>query len=487
MKNKLIILTFLAFTISTNSFSQDHFESKMKKMNPVKLISLMTEGASFFYNQNIAEKTLFIPEYNKRSIIESLVSKENKKEVVNEYENNWKEALDRSAFMIRNIQVGNLDYNNLTDEERKSYVFLSYYETMGYKYALLWYLDENNRELPATMFVINDMDFGNKNDLSLLLNILNQNLLFTNEYIEAETFEHLKSITEDNSLKNTDKLISLSTEDIQDAQNDFNAKLTINYASNYEDITLLIPEELNNKQLEKSLKKWKYSSYKFMPASEIEKMRTSNEEKYAYIKVQQAGKSIMKSVIVYLLSTNEDRILYKYSDPRFKDTELKDVIVQINKDISEKIGKYDTNSSIKYGSVNFSGNSLPVDIKTSKICFVKLNEKDHKLYKKINKSFEKIITDYPFDITIIDNYKDVDNYKYRVFLKSFMQTNKKTTEYYKQNRGLPIKTKIRYKQQELFYLYLDDVETSDKYKFQPEPQYYSKTFKEFVKESKKQI
>jgi len=491
MKKISLIVVFAGLTISC--FSQDYFEKSVKKVKSVKLIALLTKGFSSFDYSTIEDKTLIIPKYDPKSIYgKNLVLNKQYEKFgsVNEknsyYENMWDTAIQESSFSLCDYKIKNIDFETLSNVEKRKYVYLSYHKTYGYFYAMVWFVDEKGEELPLAMVLVNDFDLGDKNDIRLMFNIITQTITIYKDQINKKMFSDMNSILEDKSIGKSGRLKAMNTEEVQNAVNEYFALQVLNYISEADEMTLLIPERYKSAGLDKELSKWKYSEYKYVPESFIEQKKENSDNNYRYLRAQSAGSTLLASTTVWLLSTNNDRILYNFLIQLSSKDEYEKVIPKLLEDLKLKSAHYDSQSTLAYRKVKFNDkDQLPSDLKTVSIGYVNITKEQYQYAKWVNKSFEKKMKKYPNQYIISDNIADIADCKYRVMLKSFMQTYKRTTYTKHVGTSKPDDKDTDYVTKELFYLYLTNTKTGECFKFQDEPDFYPETFKEFVNEALK--
>lgn len=123
----------------------------------------------------------------------------------------------------------------------------------------------------------------------------------------------------------------------------------------------------------------------------------------------------------------------------------------------------------------FENNNLPTDLKDSKIGYINLTREQHRLAKRANQFFANKMKDYPYAYTIADNVEDISDCKYRIRLKKSTQTIH--NGYQSPSRPqVPITTT-----QDVFYLYLEDMQTGERFAHQKIPTNFKDTCREFIK------
>ncbi len=157
---KSLILCVLLTFIFTPALQQDHFEKKIEKANSIKFASLIAKGIVEFDFFTIPEKTLLIPKYSPNSIQQKfcLNKQYNNYKSLEEkqkyYEMIWNDGIRESTFNECDYKVSDIDFNRLSNDEKKKYLYLSFFSTMGFNYVTLWYVNERGEELPAFMILV---------------------------------------------------------------------------------------------------------------------------------------------------------------------------------------------------------------------------------------------------------------------------------------------------------------------------------------------
>ncbi len=483
---KLIIIGTLCLIIQVHALAQDHFEQKVKGMGGFEFYTLMAEGQAKFDFKKMSNKTIVFPDYSAESIYQKLDLNDTYKKKANQseksafYKKIHYEAIDESSYDKSLYTHENIKYSSLSRDERKNYLFLSYYETMNYYYVVLWFVGKNYKEYPISMTLVNDLDLAKKEDLRLMFNILDQGIQVFEDGVNKKMYEALSKAGKDDSKPIEERLISLNSNEVQESVNEYNKKLVLNYLSESKSKTLIIPERYKTKALEKVMQNWKYSNFTYLSEADIDEKRKNKNPHYSYIRIQVAGKGMMASSNLWILSTDNDRMLYAYSKSFSSSEKLSKIIPRLIEDIEHKESKYDKSSTLCYLPVDFEKGGLPSDIKTSKIVYVNLTKTQYAYADWINKSFERKMKRYNYDYKITDKANDVSGCKYRVKLKSSLKSYKRITTEYEEGRGVDVDTD--YITKELFYLYLENLETGKCYKFQVNPNFYPYTFKDFVKQ-----
>lgn len=425
---KYLILICLLVTANVSSYAQDYFEQLGEKQGSMQFAQRMSTGIASFDFGSISDRTLVVPEYHPKSLYHNLLETDPYADLkgqaarADRYRNLQESALAQSLFDLCPYQIGGVTYEALTPEMRQKYLFLSYKKLMNYYYLVLWYVDEAGEAYPASMILANDLDFGSVLDLRLAYNLLAQTIEVNREFVNKQLFDDIADNLLDDARPKMDRLISMNTEDVQTAQNDFYARQVMNYLSEAEQSTLLIPQEAQSRKVEKAIEDWTYSPYEFQSQADIDLKRQQNTPGYAYLRVQQPGRGMMAFTMAYILSTQNDRILYMYME-RGSGDELHKLIPDLIDDIEDKRKQFDPNSTIIYTGVVFEEEAtLPVSLSQSSLGFVSLTEDQYTYAKAVNRRFEKEMKDYPYALKIVDDVKGLKSCRYRVLLKSFSRT-----------------------------------------------------------------
>lgn len=501
-------LLFISFSIVISSYyGQSYFELKGDKLDQTEFANHIINGPSKFdYSRIIygSLMTLYIDEYDTKSIYNKFDLNNSLKQIQkddrsNVYKKKWEVAFNGSLLkQMIDLQVLNKNISKLTESEKRKSLFLSYKKSLGLKYAIIWYFDDEMKETVLATTLINDYDLGNKNDIKL---VLNNFFLFitsnTDNAFQKVRNEFGDAFNPDDKKKDTENKIRLlfSTEESLDNYNEHMEKLTISFLDKNNSYTLLIPEEYKEDNTEEALKGWKYSDYKFVSNSEIEKIRNRNDTNFAYIKYQ-------KSTFIYLahIVRGDDRVLFTYNHAKFFNapTMLDGIIMDLQEKETRLVNK---NGSMVYHKVEFHKNNLPIDLKTSRIVFVRMREHEHKKFNLYNDFVETLMKEYPYAYEIVDELPN--DYDYRVFIRSTVSKVKliMTSSYNTgtlngnlfPNRGFS--KSVEHLAIEDFYVYLEKKETKDLFKtpnsenkeviISKGSDLFKNAIKNFIKEAKK--
>jgi hypothetical protein len=484
-----IIAVLALFFVTGSTSAQDFFEKKMASVEGAGIVPILTDGLSNFEYSSMAAKTLLIPKYDPKSIHSKLVLDGQYKSLKSDaekeayYQKLWTAAMEESSFSECKYAFEEKGYKDYSAEERQGLMWMSYYDLSGNVYATIWYDSKDGEPMLATMLMASGLDLGLKSDVRVLCNFIQQSLSSLEDLVMPD-LDELNEILADESLGGMEKFVAINTQEQQDMAANA-AKMTVaNYISEAQYSTLLLPEEHRSKQIEKELKKWTYSPYEFLPMEAIQAKIDANEPGYCYIKTFVAKTKPMNFVLLYILSTQDDRILY-LSQTTKPGAHTSVTLPWLSASITNQLNLLDNTGTLTYQKVEFEKIGLPTDLKDSKIVYVNLTKSQSVYAKWLNGSFARKMSRYPFEFEVIDDAKDIADCKYRVYLKSFMKTFKVTKTDYNTDMFTGQKTggssqRTKYVTKQLFYLYLQNIETGENYKFQVDPEFYPVTFRAFV-------
>jgi hypothetical protein len=228
---------------------------------------------------------------------------------------------------------------------------------------------------------------------------------------------------------------------------------------------------------------WTYSPYEFLPQEAIQAKIDASEPGCCYIKVFAADAKPMSFIMLYILSTQDDRILY-LSQTTKPGAHTSVTLPWLSASITNQLNLLDNTGTLTYQKVEFEKIGLPTDLKDGKIVYVNLTKSQSVYAKWLNGSFARKMSRYLFEFKVTDDPKDIKDCQHRVYLKPFMKTFKviktevETSMFTGKRTGTSQQTKYVTKQ--LFYLYLQTIETGENYKFQVDPEFYPVTFRGFV-------
>lgn len=485
---KKITLTFLLTLLVTSFFAQGYFENKGKKINPMDFAAELTSGPKKYdYSRFVADKriTVYIDTYSPKSIYNDFdINKKLKKLSLEEktklYNSIWAKAYEESSLInLVDFKIETKNITDMSDEEKKNALFLSFMEYYGFSYALLWYFDDKMKESILTATFVKDYDLIDKNDLRLLLNQLYFSLTPNTDKVleQLQEEQHAAFTTEEKGAAKRKTLATVFAD--EESQDNWNELLSRQVAAFFEmsgTYTLLVPEELKDKDTEEALKKWDYSDYRIVPKNEIENARNTMDSNLVYVRVQSmvAGASL-----IYLISSS-DKILYTYSHNNSSIAKMAEglsgnktysLFETLILELKEKEKRLlEKNGTMVYHKLSFKQETLPKDLVSAKVVFVRMKENEHRKYKLYNKYFEQEMEKYPYNFEIVDELPS--DYDYRIFIKSTIAPLEIATTRYKNANGTKgsssnydfKQSSVDYSFVESFYVYLENKNTKELYR-----------------------
>lgn len=312
---QLIILFAWLFTF--NSFAQD--------INSVKKFDFsLLEG-----------KVLLIPTYQASATFIAKMKKKGKYQDISDakskaahYNKIWKEAMAESSYDATDYEIKAFNSDKLVRTKNKTALLLYYYKDSNTnKWAKI--ISTSPRKQIVASALINGLDLSDKNDIRLMMNLLNDSM---NQALEVK----------EDGQKTSKKGMKNKT----------NQRLA-NFYDNMKDKTLLIPkvrhinpkkEKAKNTELKATLENWKLSNYKITTKVQIEEERSKGNPDTFYwrafpywVSPKNPGISRPNTYFNVLLSSDGDKVIFKHPG---KEQPTPSVFKKIQTKIIAKVERY---------------------------------------------------------------------------------------------------------------------------------------------------
>jgi len=312
MKHFKNIFLALTFTLIANiCFGQ---------LNPLKKFDLsLLEG-----------KVLYIPTYEVSKKYTAKMSKRGKfdkladaKAEIEAYNKAWKEAMAESSYDATDYEMRGFDYKKMFKSKDPKAILLYYVsDKYGNEYAKLIATGPKKKVIAHSM--ITGLNFYDKNDIRLMMNMLNESMT---------TAAEIQGEGDKASFKNIGKKYK---------------EALVEWAEDMESKTFLVPKsehknkkkaDSRNADLEAALKNWKISKYEFTTEEEINNKRTEGDENSYYWKTFRVYTSSALITLNYnlILSTDSDDMIVGFMGKKRLKPATLDLIQ--NK-ITAKVEKY---------------------------------------------------------------------------------------------------------------------------------------------------
>lgn len=469
--------TLLFCLINFYTISQVYFQERKKEGDYRNKTRIQFEGKRDF-DYNLEENyTLILPKLSelKKALKTLDPSKKIKSEEI--YAKNIKQGYSNCDFQPFTIDITPKTFSEIPPKDYSTTLFLDIHKG---NLMTLWSTKENGETFPIASTFIGTLDFNDTKDITYAFNMLFEN--FKLMYINHKNGAFKKILT---IVKNHDKLseipLKISTvSESQKSQKDFYRLKTKNFIHKSKNMTLLIPESQKSKDLDKSLTKWSYSKYKYVPQKTIDEYIEQNKIGYYFIKQQQVT-GLLSNSQLSLVSTYKQSILYSLDRPAFKNPLSTSIPYFIKTfDLTKNYYNLDnTNSTITFSNnIEFTDHKLPDDLLTSRLVYVELRDDQHSFNDWINRSFKRRMKNYNGEYLITQSTDKINDSKYRIRLLSSHQLinfQKTTTTTYSNHSHTHTNTNTKIT--ELFYLYIENIETKETYLFNSTPDFYSNLFK----------
>ena len=274
-------------------------------------------------------KTLYIPTYKASEAFIKKMAKKGKYEKITtakakaeHYNTIWNEAMAESSYDATDYEIRAFDRRKLIKEKNKKAILLYFYrDDYGNRSAIMMATAPKKRVIART--IITGLDLSSKNDLRLMINMLNESLNTASE-LEEEGDKSNKAL-----------------------RNKYKEEV-IKFTEELENKVFLVPKSEHKKpkkaaartaDLKEALKSWKLSKYELTTAEAIENKRVEGDMDSFYwrdfpIYTQNALITYHYNVI---LSCDGDDVLFAFlGKKRLKPATLE----QIQKKIVAKGARY---------------------------------------------------------------------------------------------------------------------------------------------------
>jgi len=217
-------------------------------------------------------KILYLPTYEVSEKFKAKMSKKgkyeklaNKQEKVDQYNAAWKQAMAESSYEVTDYEIRAFDQKKMIKEKNRKAILLTFQQDDAGNASALMVVTHPKRLYIATAF-INGLDLTDKNDIRLMMNLLDDNLS-TNASLDEEGekgFFGTRKKYKENVVKFYDSI---------------------------KEMTFLIPEATHKKQakadkrnadLKEALKTWSLCKYEFTTQEAIEEKRLEGDPSSFY-------------------------------------------------------------------------------------------------------------------------------------------------------------------------------------------------------------
>lgn len=277
-----IFLTFTLFSLNS-SFGQ---MAIVKKFD----YTILKDKVLYIPTYEVSEK--FISKMTRRGKFDKL---NNTKAKVDHHNKAWEEAMAESSYDATDYEIRGFDAKKLIKSKDEKAVLLYYYtDKYGNRQAQLLVTSPKKKVIANT--IVTGLDLSDKNDIRLMMNMLNESL---------NTAAELNEEGEKASRKGAAKKYK---EGLVEWYNDVESK------------TFLVPksEHKNEKKaasrnadLEEALKLWKLSKYEFTTEDEVNSKRIEGDSDSYYWKTFRiyTQSSLLTFNYNILLSTDSDDVI----------------------------------------------------------------------------------------------------------------------------------------------------------------------------------
>ncbi len=239
----------------------------------------------------LENKTLYIPTYEASSKFISKMRKRGKYKKITEvkrkaehYNTVWKEAMAESSYDATNYEIKPFNRKELIRSKDEEAVLLNFYtDQYGNRYAGLTVT--NPKTIVIATALITGLDLSSKNDIRLMINMLNESL-----NTASELYEEGKKVGRKN------------------VRSKYKERL-VNFYDEIDDKVFLVPRARHknpkkaasrNADLRSALKSWKLSDYEFTTTANVQAKRIEGDPDSYY----------WKSIPIY---TQNPLITYHYN------------------------------------------------------------------------------------------------------------------------------------------------------------------------------
>ena len=223
----------------------------------------------------LKDKVLYIPTYETSKAYIAKMSKRGKfdkitdaKAKIEAYNKAWKEAMAESSYDATDYEIRGFEPRKLIKSKNPKAILLQYYiDKYDNVQAMLVVTGPKKRVIAAT--IITGLDLSDKNDIRLMINMLNDSM---------NTAAELQNEGSKKSMKNFRSKYKIAL---------------VEWAKNLDDKTFLIPKSDHknkkkaanrNADLKAALKNWNLSNYEFTTEEDINNRRIEGDEDSFYWK-----------------------------------------------------------------------------------------------------------------------------------------------------------------------------------------------------------
>lgn len=278
----------------------------------------------------LKDKVLYIPTWEVSKKYAAKMTKRGKLDKladetaeVENYNSAWKQAMAESSYEATDYEIRGFDRKKILKSKDEKAMLLFYYsDKYGNRYANIVVAGPKKKVIARS--IITGLDLSDKNDIRLMMNMLNESL-----NTAAELSEEGSKVTRRAQVKKYKQGL-------------------IDWYEGVDDKTFLVPRsehkkekkaEKRNADLKEALKNWKLSKYEFTTEEEVNKKRIEGDADTYYWKTFRIYTN--NALITYnynlLLSTDGDDIIMGFlGKKRLKSATLE----MIQKKIVAKVERY---------------------------------------------------------------------------------------------------------------------------------------------------
>lgn len=276
-------LTLALVFISSLSFAQ---------LNPLKKFDFSLLEDKVLYIPTYETSKKYIAKMSKRGKLDKIADAKAKTEAYNKA---WKEAMAESSYDATDYEIRGFDAKKLfKNKDPKAILLLYQIDKYGNEYALLYTTGPKKQKIAQAL--ITGLDMGDKNDIRLMINILNDSM---------NTAAEIQGEGKKATFKNLGKKYKMAL---------------VEWAEDMDNKTFLVPksEHKNEKKaasrnadLEAALKNWKLTNYEFTTEEEINNRRIEGDENSFYWKTftLYTGYALLTFNYNLIISTDGDNLI----------------------------------------------------------------------------------------------------------------------------------------------------------------------------------
>lgn len=308
---KKIILFISVLFVFNNSFGQI---AAVKKFD----YTILKDKVLYIPTYEVSEK--YISKMSKRGKFDKI---SDKKTIVEHYNTAWKEAMAESSYEATDYEIRSFDHKKVIKSKDEKAVLLYYY-TDRYNNRQVELVVTAPKKKVIARSIITGLDLSDKNDIRLMMNMLNESLNTASELNEEGKKASRRGAV------------------------DKYKRSLVEWYEGIEDKTFLVPKSEHknekkaanrNEDLKAAIKNWKLSKYEFTTEEEVNNKRIEGDPDSYYWKTFRVYTSSSLIILNYnlLLSTEGDDIIMAFlGKNRLKPSTLE----QIQKKIVAKVERY---------------------------------------------------------------------------------------------------------------------------------------------------